>query len=339
MSESELPPAGLSWADFVERWVADCGGWLPLADQLIHRAGDSVEIPQDPQTVERGLRRLAKREHKPGGQYGRWMMRFLGVTSPIEQWVRWLGTYHARFADLPSGLRLEQLALWNRPPVSESPLACWIHLGIASAHGSRLDIAACELWLSRAERHVAAAGATAEIELALLRAELETSRDAHAAAEVHERAARERLGTAVLAAADELPYRARLAAVAAARFTRPPGGALPDLHRARACFAEIPDAPIPFVAFRKCVGLAYCAWKLGELDEAARLVERAVEEAGDGGLVRMRVMALNMLSRILTGARAAAVNERARRMATALEDEDLLRRVRYCEPVAPAPPE
>jgi hypothetical protein len=121
---SSLPPAGLTWAECVERWVEDCGGWLPLADQLIHRAGDRVEVPSDPQTVERGLRRLAKREHKPGGQYGRWMMRFFGVTSPIEHSVRWLGTYHARFADLPSGLRLEQLALWNRPPVCTPIRGC-----------------------------------------------------------------------------------------------------------------------------------------------------------------------------------------------------------------------
>ena len=47
-------------------------------------------------------------------------------------------------------------------------------------------------------------------------------------------------------------------------------------------------------------------------------------------------IALNMLSRILTGPSAAAVNERARRMATALEDEDLLRRVEYCVPGVPA---
>jgi hypothetical protein len=336
MSSSELPPAGLTWTEYVERWVNDCGGWLPLADQLIHRAADSIEIPQDPQTVERGLRRLAKREHKPGGQYGRWMMRFFGVTSPIEQWVRWLGTYHARFADLPSGLRLEQLALWNRPPVSESPLACWIHIGIAAAHQSRLDVAACELWLARAERHASAAGAAAEIEIALLRAELAASRDDHAAVEVYQRAIEERLRTAVLPATDELPYRARLAAVCAARFTRPPAGVAPDLHRAREYFASIPDASIPFVAFRKHVGLAYCAWKLGDVGEATRLAERAVDEAGDGGFVRMRVMALNMLSRVLTGPSAAAVNERARRMATALEDEDLLRRVGYCAPGAPA---
>jgi hypothetical protein len=336
MSVSDLPPAGLTWADYIGQWVNDYGGWLPLADQLIHRAGDSVEIPPDPQTVERGLRRLAKREHKSGGQYGRWMMRFFGVTPPLEHWVRWLGTYHARFADLPSGLRLEQLALWNRPPVSESPLVCWIFIGIASAHKSRLDVAACEQWLLRAERHTAAAGAAAEIELALLRAELAMSRGDHAAVEVLQRAIEARLATAGLPEADELPYRARLATVCAERFTRPPAGVAPDLHRAREYFAALPDAPIPFVAFRKSVGLAYCAWKLGDAGEARRLAERAVDEAGDGGFVRMRVMALNMLSRILTGPSAAAVNDRARRMATALEDEDLLRRVGYCAPEASA---
>jgi len=335
VSESSLPPAGLTWAEYIERWVDDCGGWLPLADQLIHRAGERVEVPSDPQTVERGLRRLAKREHKPGGQYGRWMMRLFGVTSPIEQWVRWLGTYHARFADLPSGLRLEQLSLWNRPPVSESPLACWIHIGIASAHHSRLDLTACEHWMARAERQAGAAGAAAQIEIALLRGELATSRGDHAAAEQQEIAIEALLGTAALPATDELPYRARLAAARAARFTRPPDGVAPDLHSARACYAAIPESAIPFVAFRKSVGLAYCAWKLGELAEATRLAQRAVDEAGDGGLMRMRVMALNMLSRILEGPSAAAVNERARRMAVALEDEDLLRRVGFC---APAPP-
>lgn len=335
MPHADLPPAGLTWAEYVEQWVHDRGGWLPLADQLIHRAGDRVEIPSDPQTVERGLRRLARREHKPGGQYGRWMMRFFGVTSPIEQWVRWLGTYHARFADLPSGLRLEQLALWNRPPVSESPLACWIELGVASAHHSRLDHEACEHWLARAARHVSAAGPAAEIELALLRAEIATTRGEHAAVADHARAIEQHLGAATLPAADELPYRARLAAVCASRFTRPPDGIAPDLQRARAHYAAIPDADIPYVAFRKHLGLAYCAWKEGDVDQASRLVQRAVDEAGDGGLVRMRVMALNMLSRILTGDAAAAVTARARRMATVLEDEELLRRVGHGVPTPP----
>lgn len=328
-----LPPIGLTWTEFLEQWVADRGGWLPLADQLISRAQTSVEISLDPQTVERGLRRLARRGHLPGGQYGRWMMRFFGVTSPVEHWVRWLGTYHARFADLPSGLRLEQLALWNRPPVSESPLACWIHIGIASAHQSRLDDASCETWLARAELHATHAPLAA-IEIGLLRAELAISRGDHAAIEQHERTVSELVRTTALPPADDAPYRARLASVSAARYTRPPDGTAPDFVRARDHYASIPDSPIAFASFRKHNGLAYCAWKLGDVEEAIRLAERAVDDAGDGGLVRMRVMALNMLSRIVPGTRATTVHERARRMAALLEDEDLLRRVILSAPPA-----
>jgi hypothetical protein len=337
VSTSDLPPAGLTWAEYVERWVVDCGGWLPLADLLIHRAGASVDIPQDPQTVERGLRRLARRAHKPGGQYGRWLLRFFGITSPIEQWVRWLGSSHTRFADLPSGLRIEQLALWNRPPIAESPLASWIHVGIAAAHHSRLDLDACGHWLGRADSHAAAAGVAAEIEVGLLRAELATSAGDHASAERVLEMIGRRLLAAELPESDTLPYRARFESLRAARFTRPPPGTAPDLERARAYYAAIPDVPIPFVMARKCSGLGYCAWKLGERDEALRLAERAVEEAGDGGLVRVRVMALNLLSRILAGESAAVVNARARRMAAALEDEELLRRVRSCAPGAGPP--
>jgi hypothetical protein len=104
-------------------------------------------------------------------------------------------------------------------------------------------------------------------------------------------------------------------------------GAAPDLHRARAHYEAIPDSTIPFVAFRKHLGLAYCAWKVGDVEDATRFVSRAIDEAGDGGLVRMRVMALNLLSRILTGPPAIAAYERAHRMATMLEDEEQLHRL------------
>jgi hypothetical protein len=80
------------------------------------------------------------------------------------------------------------------------------------------------------------------------------------------------------------------------------------------------------------VGIAYCTWKLGDPDTAARHAQRAADHAGDGGLVRMRVMALNMLARVLPPGRAHAVNARARRMAALLEDEDLARRVAAVRP-------
>jgi hypothetical protein len=332
-SASELPPAGLSWGEYVERWVDDVGGWLPLADQLIHRAGDAVDVPPDPQTVERGLRRLARREHLPGGQYGRWMLRFFGVTSPVEHWLRWLGQYHSRFADLPSSLRLEQLRLWNRPPIAESSLVAWLLVGIASAHHSRLDHAACEHWLAKAERCAKAAGPAAEIEVALLRSE-EDAYDLgkrEAAYEMHD-AIEHRLDAEKLRVEDDHPYRARLAYLRSLRFTRLGTSIPPALERARACYAAIPDSTVPFAVFRKSVGLAYCAWQAGDNVTAERLARAGAEAAGDGGLVRMRVHALNMLSRIVDGDEAARINARAHRMATTLEDEDLLRRVAQSAP-------
>jgi hypothetical protein len=334
----ELPPAGLSWGEYVDRWVDDCGGWLPLADTLIDRAQEMVEIPLDPQTVERGLRRLAKRGHTSGGQYGRWMVRFFGFTSPVEQWVKWLGTYHSRFADLPCSLRLELLALWNRPPISESPLVCWIEHGIAIAHHSQLDFESCWAWLARAEKHAAAAGPAAEIEVALFAAQLEVDGldvargDDRIAVQRRYRFIEERLATAALPPADELSYRARLADLRSRHFSRPaPGDAL-DLVRARSIYEAIPESTVPFASFRKYAGLAYCEWRLGNDDAARRLAQRAVDDAGDGGLVRMRIQGLNMLSRVVPPDEAEVVNARARGMAAALEDENLLRRVNLCTP-------
>lgn len=329
----ELPPAGLSWGEYVERWVTECGGWLPLADQLIHRAQEAVEIALDPQTVERGLRRLSRRDHTAGGQYGRWMLRFFGFTSPIEGWVKWLGTYHSRFADLPTGLRLELLATWNRPPISESSLVCWIEHGIAIAHHSQLDLDTCWNWLARAEQHAGAAGPAAEIEIALFSAQLEV--DAGDRIEVRRRyhLIEERLAstTTTLPATDEVAYRARLADLKSRHWSAPADGE-PDLRRAREYYDAIPDSTVPFASFRKHAGQAYCAWRLGNHDEAHHLALRAVNDAGDGGLVRMRIQALNMLSRVVPAAEAAFVNERARSMAAALEDENLLQRVSFCAP-------
>lgn len=331
--DAALPPAGLTWSEYVGRWVRDRGGWIQLADELIHRAGASARIARDPQTVERGLRRLATRGHKPGGQYGRWMLRLFGFTTPVEKWLKWMGQYHTRFSDLPCALRLEQLVLWNRPPVAESPLACWLHIGIASVHRSRLDLSGCELWLSRAERAAARAGPAAEIEIDLLRARLETDVGDRQAARRRYRQVEERLATAGLPPADEVPYRARLQDQRAYHFTRPLDGEPPDLLAARSAYEAITEDPsIPFASFRKCVGLAYCAWQLGDTKTAARLADLAADHAGDAGLLRMRVMALNMLSRVLSGDDAVAVNERARRMAAGLEDDDLLLRVDHCTP-------
>jgi len=326
-------PAAFTWDEYIAAWTKDHGGWTQLADALIRRAGDAVDIPQDPQTVERGLRRLARRAHQSGGQYGRWMLRFFGLVSPVEELVKWMGQLHTRFSDLPAGLRLEHLTLWNRPPVAESPASCWLQVGIAHVHASRADAEACTQALQRAERLASRAGAAAEIEVSLSRAQLETDAGDHAAAQARMQEIARRLQAEALQPADDRAYRARLQHLRALHHTRPLAGQAPDLRQAQALYESIDEDPyVPFVSSRKAAGLAYCAWQLGDLAEAVRLAERAVEHAGDGGLVRMRVMALNMLSRTLHGARATSVNERAQRMAMLLEDEELRDRVAHCTP-------
>jgi hypothetical protein len=90
-------PSSLTWADYIGQWVASCGGWMQLADALLQRVGSSVEISQDQMTVERGLRRLARRGHQAGGQYGRWMLRYFGFINSVEDLVKWMGQYHTRF--------------------------------------------------------------------------------------------------------------------------------------------------------------------------------------------------------------------------------------------------
>lgn len=327
-------PAAFTWADYVERWAIDCGGWMQLADVLMQRAGEAAGVPQDLQTVERGLRRLARRSHKAGGQYGRWMLRYLGFATPVEDLVKWMGQYHTRFSDLPSGLRLQHLQLWNRPPISESRYACWILVGIAHAQVSRADLAACEEALAQAERLAPRAGPAAEIEVGLLRAQLETDAGRHAVARQRQEQIAGQL-SALRSPTDERAYRAALQHQRALHCTRPRLGETADVVRAQALYEAIDELPyVPFVSFRKCAGLAYCAWQLGDVSHALWLAEQAVEHAGDGGLMRMRVMALNMLSRTLSGVRAASVNARARRMALLLEDEDLLSRVSHCAPAA-----
>ena len=326
----ESLPASLTWGEYIRRWTEDRGGWTQLANELVDRAAASTEVPEDAQSVERGLRRLATRGHKPGGQYGRWMLRYFGFVGAVDELVKWMGQYHTRFADLPCGFRLEHLTLWNRPPIAESRLAAWIHIGIAHAHLSRRERPECEHWLASAERLAPRAGPAAEIECNLLHAQIEADRD-HAAA--RGRFAAIDLAHPELAILDERVYRARLADQRAQLLTRPFEGVTPDFHAARAEYAAIDETPYqPFVSFRRAVGLAFCAWKLDERADAVELATRAVEHAGDGGLLRMRVNGLNMLSRVLDGPGAQLTHERAARIAAQLEDEELMSRVAQCSP-------
>ena len=323
------PPVGFSWESYVLAFVEEWGGWAALTDELMRRATGIDDFPLDPGVVEKGLRRLAKRGLKTGGQYGRWMIHHLGVPASLEQWARWMGQFHSRFADLPATLRLEQLLLWDRPPVTESRVAAWIHVGLASVLTRLQREDAAEQRLARAEACAEAAGVACQIEVELMRAKLLTDRGQRRTSQAIFDRVEAQLSSPELAAADRRAYHARLVGQRAYHLTRPEDDEQPDLHGALALFESIEDEPfLPFVAFRKCNGLAYCHWKLGDPLAGQRWARLAEQHAGDGGFVRFRIMALNLLSRMLPPSEGALVRARAERLAQLLEDEDLLRRVR-----------
>jgi hypothetical protein len=325
----DTAPVGLTWRMYVERLAERAGGWTALAEELVRVVGERAELPDDLLSIEKGLRRLARRGNQPGGQYGRWLLRHLGVPEDIEKWARWLSQYHRRFADLPLTLRLEQLRLWDRPPFAESRLAAWTHVGLASVHLRLRQDADARIRLERARDAAPRAGAAAVAEVALLDAYVATNDGDRAAAEAHLAAAERAItgpGADGVEPDDRACLRARLLGQRAYHLTSPAPGATADLAGARRCFEEITDGlELPFVAFRRDNGLAYCAWKQGDTAGALVLARRAADHAGDGGFVRFRVLALNLIARMTADpAEAAAVRERAARLARSIEDEELL---------------
>jgi len=325
---ADAPPVGLTWALYVEQLVQTHGGMTALADELIRRAQQSSEVPEDPQSVEKGLRRLARREHRPGGQYGRWLLRCFGVPSRVEDFARWLAQYHSRFADLPTSVRLAQLRLWDRPPVSESRAAAWVHVGLASVAHRLADLSGCRERLAMAINAAERTGSPALVEAKLLAARLATDDGKRVDAARFLEEASAALATTAHSRADQLCYRARIIQQRGYHLTKPLAGQAADVRGALALFQSIEeDAALPFVAFRKCAGLAYCTWQLGDAGEGARLARLAATHAGDGGFVRFRIMALNLLTRMVQPAEARELNLRAERLARQLEDEDLLQRV------------
>jgi hypothetical protein len=320
----DAAPVGLTWTTYVERLVDDAGGWIALAEELARRAAGLAEVPDDLQSIEKGLRRLARRAHQPGGQYGRWLLRLFGVPEDLERWARWLAQYHSRFADLPTSLRLEQLRLWDRPPFSESRLAAWVHVGLAAVHLRRRDVELGRQRLALARDTAARAGAAAIAEVALL--------DAYVAMNDGDRAGSagwlDRAAASLADVADPVDaacLRARLIGQRAYALT---SAASPDVAGARALFEALAPSPLPFVAFRRDNGLAYCAWQLGDRAAGVALARRAADHAGDGGFVRFRILALNLLARMLDEPEASEVRARSARLAASIEDEDLLAKSR-----------
>ncbi len=317
------PPSGCSWGRYLQLLVAAHGGWVPLVDILQHRARGVVEVPADPQTVERGLRRLAARGSAPGGKYGRWLLRFFGVPAPLAQVARWMGCYHSRFADLPLTLRLSQLQLWDRPPICESQQACWIHLGLASVAMRQRDPHTAAVRLAKAMARSSGAGPAAIVESKLLEARLASDRGDQPKAAAALACAEQ--GIVAIQQPDERDcYRARWVDQRAYRLLHPVTGER-DVAAAEALYRSLSDtSQVAFARFRRAHGLAYCSWKQGEQAVAIQQAHEAAEHAADGGFMRFRVMALTLRAHIEQAPEGHPLHLRAQRMVQLLEHEDLL---------------
>ncbi|HEY3870646.1 MAG TPA: hypothetical protein VGM10_19945 [Actinocrinis sp.] len=318
---TDTSPLGCTWQRYLDQLADEHGGWAALTRVLMRRAGPSAGLPDDPGTVERGLRRLKVRGNAPGGQYGIWLLRYFGVPQPLEDTARLLGQYHSRFADLPLSLREAQLWSWDRPPIAESPAACWIQLGLASVALHRGDVEDARLRLARTG---GAAHPAAQVESALFNARIamDIGQQAHAEAVL----ARTQARIAQLPPGQERDcYHARwadqYAYYAIHAIHAGPAARLPVATRLYQSINA--RSPAAFVRFRRDHGLAYCHWKLGDHDRAVRHARAAVDHAGDAGLLRFRVLALRLLARIEPG-EARTLQRRADRIIADLEHADLI---------------
>ena len=311
--DSGQPPAGYSWGDLVAALVEQHGTLAAVAWKLVEHAPSAGD---DVASIERALRRLRGRGQLDGGVWGQRVLRAFGVPASIEARLRWMGLYHSPFTDLPLAMCLDQLRLWDRPPIAESRARVWLQLGHASC-------AAREQRFEDAWAHASAIPETADvaarIESKLVLAYL-ASRLGRTVEPLLDDVA-PLLADATLAAVDRACFAARLVDQRAYQLNR-----AGDHAAALALFAALPDDDVhPFASYRRDAGRAYGEYRAGRIERALVLAQRACEHAGDGGYVRLRAMGLLMLAKIDPAQHTAIA--RARAIAARLGDAELLARV------------
>jgi hypothetical protein len=312
---------GVSWGDLLDQLVAEHGSLAGVAWKLLEHG----QGPEDVASVERGLRRLRARGQHDGGTWGQRLLRVYGLPRPLEERVAWMGLYHSPFNDLPLPLCLDQLRVWDRPPVASSRARLWLHLGFASCALRARDAETAAHQLARARATASPFQTAAQLEIALASAYL-ASRGGDPGPHLAE--AEGFLGESGLAAADAACFRARLVDQRAFALNR-----RREHAAAFALYQGLPAADVhPFASYRRDAGLAYGHLQRGELELALACARRACQHAGDGGYVRLRVMGLLMEVKILGPADGAGALARARAIATRLGDEELLARVARAEP-------
>ena len=123
MSEKFLyPKIAYDWGAFLLDCIEEYGTLEKAAAQI---------APMNEQTeAKRRLRRLRTLSHYHSGPWGQKALEFFGLPPDVTSRLRWMGQWHSRFHDLPGSICIEMLDLWNRPPMSQSPVGrTWIELG------------------------------------------------------------------------------------------------------------------------------------------------------------------------------------------------------------------
>ena len=158
----QAPPVGFSWGDYVSALVAEAGTLTAIAWKLAERGAG----PEDVASIERALRRMRERGQRDGGSWGQRLLRTFGVPRAVEDRLRFMGLYHSPFNDLALPVCLDQLRLFDRPPLSESRARVWLQLGFASAALRAREFERAGSCLARAAE-VAALPQDAQLEAAL----------------------------------------------------------------------------------------------------------------------------------------------------------------------------
>ncbi|MDI1435659.1 hypothetical protein [Polyangium sorediatum] len=311
-------PAGFSWEDYVAWLVAQHGSLTAVAERLSSLRG----YEDDVYSIERALRRLRTRGQRDGGTWGARALAAFGLPDALTERARWMGAYHSRFTDLPLPLAQDLLRLWDRPPVSEEPTS---HVFLALAHATCVlradDRDAARTHLARIRPLLGKAPPEARIEALLTEAFVASREDVARVPGLLEEI--EPLFELSMPAHDKACLFARWIDQCAFERNRSWGGKQPDPAAAEALYQRIPEDGPAFARARRANGLAYARWKQGFLEEGAALAREACRHAGDGGHMRMRAMALNMLARIVGGEEGADAKRRAMAIANELEDEVL----------------
>lgn len=308
--------AGFTWRDYVDGLVRAEGSLTAVAEKLAR----DRNFADDVGSVERALRRLRERGRQTGGKWGARAISVFGLPDAVVARLRWMGSYHSQFNDLPVPVCEDLVRLWDHPPTNElRGNRCWLALARASIALRRDDAAAGAEALEQVRRESATACAEARVEALLVEAFVASRVAREQVAELLVRAGH------LLAEVPEGDDRTNL-------HMRWIDQRVFELNRkgdhaaSEALLREVDAERLPpFAASRRANALAYLRWKQGNAVEAAELARAAARAAGDGGHVRLRAMALAMLVRI--GGASEGERERAARISERLEDATLLRRL------------